>query len=206
MYRIMKPLNYNSQKRYPLIVGLPYTCADDNERKIAVCDPAQWLSEEKNRARYPAFTFVPRCPKGAGWGGVPNNPSVEKLALEAITALIKQPVIDKKTVYVTGISRGGYGSWHFIGTRPDLFAAAIPICGGDDPLLGKNMVDVAVWAFHGAKDRNVPVAGSRDLIASIQKAGGHPRYTEFSDREHGIWDLVKTTPGLLDWLFAQKQK
>jgi dipeptidyl aminopeptidase/acylaminoacyl peptidase len=48
------------------------------------------------------------------------------------------------------------------------------------------MVDVAVWAFHGAKDRNVPVAGSRDLIASIRKARGYPRYTEFPDREHGI--------------------
>jgi predicted peptidase len=107
---------------------------------------------------------------------------------------------------VTGVSRGGYGSWQFIGTRPDLFAAAVPVCGGGDPTLGKNMVNVAVWAFHGAKDKNVPVSGSRDFIAAIKRSGGNPRYTEFPDLEHAIYANVKTIPGLLDWLFAQKRK
>lgn len=206
MYRLMKPLNYDPKKDYPMVVCLPYACAEDNVRQIWGCPPAQWLSQEENRKKYPAFLFVPRCPKGTGWGAVANTPSIEKLALEAIASLVKEPQIDEKRVYVTGISRGGYGSWHFIGTHPELFAAAVPICGGDEPVLGKKMVDVAVWAFHGAKDRNVPVTGSRDLIASIRNSGGNPRYTEFPDLEHDIWEKVKATPGLLDWLFNQKQK
>jgi hypothetical protein len=206
LYRFMKPLNYDPNAKYPLVVCLPFFCADDNERQILWNGPAEWLSEKENRSKYPAFIFVPRCPRGAGWGGIPNNPSIEKLALEAIASLAKQPGIDPKRIYVTGVSRGGYGSWQFIGTRPDLFAAAVPVCGGGDPTLGKNMVNVAVWAFHGAKDKNVPVSGSRDFIAAIKRSGGNPRYTEFPDLEHAIYANVKTIPGLLDWLFAQKRK
>lgn len=204
-YRLLKPLDFDPENNYPLVVCLPYSCADDNIRQISTSPPALWLSEPENRKKYPAFLFVPRCPKGTGWGGVPGNPSVDSLALDAIEAVMKEPGIDKKRVYVSGVSRGGYGSWHFIGTRPDLFAAAVPVCGGDNPALGKNMVHVAVWAFHGAKDRNVPVGGSRDIIAAMKKSGGKPKYTEYPEGGHNIWEDVQKTPGLLDWLFAQKQ-
>jgi dipeptidyl aminopeptidase/acylaminoacyl peptidase len=68
------------------------------------------------------------------------------------------------------------------------------------------MINVAVWAFHGAKDKNVPVSGSRDIVAAMKRSGGHPRYTEFPSLAHSIYDKVKATPGLLDWMFAQKQK
>ena len=85
-----------------------------------------------------------------------------------------------------------------------MFAAAIPVCGGGDPKLARNIVDVPVWAFHGEKDRSVPVKLTREMIDAIKNAGGHPRYTEFPDAGHNIWDEVKNTPGLLEWLFAQK--
>ena len=63
-----------------------------------------------------------------------------------------------------------------------------------------------VWAFHGAKDKNVPVSGSRDIISAIQKAGGHPKYTEYPNEAHNIWNNVIETPGLWAWLFAQKKE
>ncbi|MBA4055232.1 MAG: peptidase, partial [Marivirga sp.] len=110
-----------------------------------------------------------------------------------------------KRRYVTGISRGGYGSWHFICTRPDMFAAAIPVCGGGDPSRASNIVDVSVWAFHGAKDKNVPVDGSRHMIEAIKKAGGSPQYTEYENEAHNIWHRVSETPGLWDWLFEQQR-
>jgi len=86
-----------------------------------------------------------------------------------------------------------------------MFAAAIPISGGGNPALAQNIVDIPVWAFHGRKDRNVPVSGSRDIIQAIKNAGGDPRYTEYPDERHDIWEKVTNTPGLLDWLFAQKR-
>ena len=89
--------------------------------------------------------------------------------------------------------------------NPDLFAAAVPVCGGGNPQLASTITDVDVWAFHGEKDRNVPVENSRSMIDAIKKSGGSPKYTEFSDAGHNIWDQVMNTPGLLDWLFAQEK-
>jgi predicted peptidase len=128
------------------------------------------------------------------------------LVVEAIYALEQQYAIDEKRRYLGGISGGGFGSWYFIGSRPEMFAAAIPICGGGDPSLAPNMVDVAIWAFYGEKDRLAPVRGSRDMIEAIKKAGGNPRYTEYPETGHNIGYLVINTPGLLDWLFAQERE
>jgi hypothetical protein len=206
-YRLLKPLNYDPKQRYPLVVSLPYggQPGTDTIRQLEGAAAAEILSADVNRQKYPAFIFVPNCPAGSGWGGIPNYPSVDTLVYKAITALDTAFSIDEKRRYVTGISRGGYGSWHFICTRPDLFAAAIPVCGGEDPALASKIVNVAVWAFHGAKDQNVPVSESRGMIEGMKKAGLQPKYTEFAGEGHNIWYQVSITPGLWDWLFAQKR-
>lgn len=205
LYRIMKPLHYDPRRRYPLVVGLPYSCWSDNTRQIDACPMAKWLATAENRRNYAAFVFVPRCPPHTGWGGVPNTPSVAPLAIEAIVSLDREFSIDAQRRYVSGVSRGGYGSWHLIGTHPALFAAAIPVCGEGDLSQAPGMAGISVWAFHGAKDMNVPVSGSREMVNALQKAGGTPRYTEYPQAAHGIWEEVVKTPGLLDWLFAQKR-
>ncbi|MEZ2335663.1 dienelactone hydrolase family protein [Mucilaginibacter sp. RCC_168] len=206
-YHLLKPLNFDPAKKYPLVVSLPYggQPATDKIRQMEGAVAAEVLSTDINRANYPAFLFIPNCPPGSGWGGIPNYPSVDSLVYEAISSLDKEPGIDVKRRYVTGLSRGGYGAWHFICTRPDMFAAAIPVAGGEDPKLASRIVNIPVWAFHGANDKNVPVSGSRDMINAIKKAGGNPKYTEFPNDGHNIWDRVNNTPGLWDWLFAQKR-
>ena len=206
-YHLLKPLNFDSTKKYPLVVSLPYggQPATDKIRQMEGAVAAEVLSTDINRTNYPAFLFIPNCPPGSGWGGIPNYPSVDSLVYEAINSLDKELGIDVKRRYVTGLSRGGYGAWHFICTRPDMFAAAIPVAGGEDPKLASRIVNIPVWAFHGAQDKNVPVGGSRDMIKAIKKAGGNPKYTEFPNEGHNIWYQVSITPGLWDWLFAQKR-
>jgi predicted peptidase len=104
-----------------------------------------------------------------------------------------------------GESLGGYGSWHFVSSQPDMFAAAVPICGGGNPTYAAKIADVPIWAFHGAKDRVVPVEGSRKMIAAIENAGGIPRYTEFANEGHIISESFEKTEGLLDWVFGQER-
>ena len=199
-FQLLKPLDYDPKKKYPLVVCLPYGGGVDG------APPAQFLLQDSMRMKYPSFLFVPFCPSGAGWGGIPNYPTIDTLVFDALHNLEEEfDAIDSKRLYVTGVSRGGYGSWHFICTRPEMFAAAIPVCGGEDPALAKKIVNVSVWAFHGEEDKNVLVKLSRDMIEAIKQAGGNPRYTEFPGAGHDIWNRVKDTPGLLEWLFAQKR-
>lgn len=208
-YRLLAPLNYDSTKSYPLAVclhgggGRGY----DNIIQVEGSMSAQFLSTQSSREKYPAFIFVPQCAPTESWGGgLPLVSAVDTIVFDAISNLEEEFNIDTKRIYVMGESLGGYGSWHFITARPDMFAAAVPICGGGNPALASRITDVPVWAFHGAKDRNVPVSESRGIIDAMKKAGGNPRYTEYPDKAHNIGEEVKATPGLLDWVFEQRRE
>lgn len=206
-YRLLKPLDYDSTKQYPLVVCLHGSSGrgTDNTKQVAASISAQLLSRHENRTKYPAFLLVPQCPHNADWGGITNIQAVDSLVFETISTLEEEFSIDEGRRYVAGISMGGFGTWHLISSRPEVFAAAMPIAGGGNPVLAQNIVDLPIWAFHGAKDRNVLVRGSRDIIQAIKDGGGDPRYIEYPDKAHHIAKNVEDTPGLLDWLFAQQR-
>ncbi|HEX3385760.1 MAG TPA: hypothetical protein VHS53_11250, partial [Mucilaginibacter sp.] len=92
-YILIKPVNYDKQKKYPLVVCLPYGGY--------VAGAAQMLTSATNRYTYPAFIFVPWCPEGEGWGGIPGYPTLESLVYETISTL-HDPGIDIKRRYITG--------------------------------------------------------------------------------------------------------
>ena len=197
-YQFMKPENYDPQKKYPLVLCLHHggTHGTDNISQLGA-DPAPFLSS--NRNKYLAFYLMPQCPQGLGWV------NIDASILGMMKALEDEFEIDETRRYVMGISGGGYGSWHFISAHPEMFAAAIPICGGGDPTLASKIINVPVWAFHGENDDLVPVRFSQEMIDGIKKAGGNPQYTEFPNAGHNIWGQVAATPGLMEWLFAQKR-
>lgn len=162
--------------------------------------------------------FLPFCSKKAGkitpplylyhnatWGGGPYILSMEGLVFEAISALEEEFSINKKRRYIMGASMGGYGTWHFISARPEMFAAAVPVCGGEDPQLIQKAIDVPLWAFHGKPDDLVPVSKTREMIEALKKEGGNPRYTEYPDKGHDLWPKLSHKPELLEWMFAQKR-
>lgn len=206
-YRLMKPLHMGPAKKYPLAVCLHGGggWGTDNIKQVDGSFFAQLLATPENREKYPAFIFVPQCRPDESWGGVLNHKSVDSLVIETIGALEREFPVDESRRYVMGESLGGYGAWYFICTRPEMFAAAIPVCGSGDPALASKATGVQVWAFHGANDRNVPVSGSRNMIKAMKAAGGTPRYNEYPDAAHNIITQVYSTPGLLDWLFSCKQ-
>ena len=76
-YRLLKPLNYDSTKKYPIVISLPYggQPATDTIKQIEGAVMALLLTMDGNRRNYPAFIFIPNCPPGAGWGGIPVYPS-----------------------------------------------------------------------------------------------------------------------------------
>ncbi|GAB3699835.1 hypothetical protein GCM10027592_26270 [Spirosoma flavus] len=206
-YRLLRPEGYDSTQRYPLLVSLHGGAGygTDNIRQLASWE-IQRLTEPGNRKKYPAFILAPQCPHGTSWGGLANLVPRDTIVFDLLNALEREFSIDPNRLYVAGHSLGGYGTWSFIGNRLGVFAAALPLSGAGDPSLAKNMVDIAIWAFHGETDRNVPVEGCRTVIKAIQQAGGHPRYTKFAGVGHYLNPSLDATPGLLEWLFAQRRE
>ena len=97
---------------------------------------------------------------------------------------------------------GGFGAWDLILRNPQLFAAAIPICGGGDPSKAAAIDTMPLWIFHGSADPTVPVSNSREMVAAL-KMNANLKYTEYPDAGHNVWDKAWQEPGIVDWLFAQ---
>lgn len=145
-------------------------------------------------------------PWGAASGTMPENPSgMMSATMELVDDLMANEAIDANRVYVTGMSMGGYGVWDILSRRGDLFAAAMPLCGGGDPAQVAQFKDVSVWAFHGSADGTVPVARTREMVAAMENAGATPRYTEYAGAGHDVWTATYANADALAW-FVQRKK
>ena len=206
-YRLFIPASYDKAKKYPIIIWLHGAggAGTDNLLQIAgdqIPGTRLWTRPE-NQSRNPAFVLVPQSTGGWASASAMQLSDEERLVIEILNALKSEFSIDSKRVYLSGQSNGGFGTWDMISKRPDLFAAAIPLCGGGNTALAQALVSMPIWAFHGEKDDVIPVAETRNMIAAIKRLGGNPRYTEFKGVDHEIWKPAFKEAGLVDWLFAQ---
>ena len=74
---------------------------------------------------------------------------------------------------------GGMGTYDLAIRHPDLFAAAIPICGTVNPArFTPALKQVKFRIFHGDADNVVPVEGSRAAYRALKELGVDVKYTE----------------------------
>lgn len=214
-YRLLKPKNYDASQRYPLVLFLHGAGERGSDNTKQLVHGMADFSSDAVMNKYPAFVVAPQCPDERKWVEVPwtdeehampKEPSVAlRQTFELLEALSKEFSIDADRIYITGLSMGGFGTWDAIQRKPDLFAAAAPVCGGGDTNYAARIKDVPVWAFHGDQDDAVKVRRSRDMIAAIKAAGGQPKYTEYPGVGHDSWTATYRDPELYQWLFAQKR-
>jgi len=124
-----------------------------------------------------------------------------------IKQLIEENPIDAKRLYVTGQSGGGGGTLTLITRRPKVYAAAVPVCPGNQitpQTLAQKIAHMPLWFFHGAIDQVIPAGKSRDRVAALKKAGSKVRYTEYPRMKHNAWDKAYAEPAMVKWLFEQK--
>jgi predicted peptidase len=126
-----------------------------------------------------------------------------KAVLELIDAVQAQYSIDSTRILAVGVSMGGFGTWDVAMRHPNLFAAAMPICGGADPSQAPVLISMPIWTFHGDADDVVPVAGTREMVNALRAAGGAPKYTEYPGGGHGIWGNAFTDAQAMKWLMSQ---
>ena len=167
------------------------------------------LSQQAMQTRFPCIILVPGI-DGARqrWVGAVRVRERHRVVMpelmELLDATVRDHGGDARRVYVTGQSMGGVGAWGLIAAHPERFAAAVPVCGLWNPDDAAKMKAVPVWAFHGADDTAVPVAGSRDMIAALKAAGAEPRYTEYPGVGHSSWPQAYATTEMWEWMFDQR--
>jgi len=151
-YRIMKPINFDPNKNYPVIVSLHGGGGTGSDNLKQLRDWNKVLAEEQRRKSYPSYILAPQ-----------SQGKWDSTHLQNIKDIIKTlPSVDMNRIYILGHSMGGEGTYRIIQSDPDYFAAAAPSAGSglarsEDFIDASIIKDIPIWAFHGDQDKVCPI-------------------------------------------------
>ncbi|WP_455585667.1 carboxylesterase family protein [Bacteroides sp.] len=219
-YRLLRPEKEEPGKKYPLVLFLHGAGERGNDNCQQLKHGGQMFLNPVNREKYPAFVLIPQCPSGAYWAYISRPTSLEPTDMpveqeispisgalkELLDTYIAMPQVDKSRVYIIGLSMGGMGTYDMTIRFPELFAAAVPICGTVNPSRLADAKGVKFRIFHGDADSVVTVEGSRAAYRALKAAGADVEYIEFPGCEHDSWNPAFNYPGFMEWLFSQKKR
>jgi predicted esterase len=231
-YRLFVPDNYDTQKSYPIILTLHGLgeCGTDNEIHIELNHIATCWADSAFQQKHPCFVVSPQCPVSFNW----TTESVKFSVSEIMDSLISNYNIDTNRIYITGLSLGGNGTWDYLISNPDLYAAAIPVCGWHDSSLVKSIKHIPIWNHHGASDPTVNVTNARQMISAYENLNLPVVYTncneficntmsaekkyrlisdevdyiysEYNGVGHNAWDYAYTDTSVLEWLLSKRRR
>lgn len=195
-YVVKYPDNFAENEKYPLIVFLH---GAGGRGKDISCVKSNPFFTETEKFKFKAVVFAPQCYTDS-WFDI-----FEQLG-DFIDFAVEQPYIDKERVYLIGASMGGYATWQMAMTKPEVFAAVVPICGGGMYWNAARLKNMGVWAFHGSEDQVVFCEESKKMVDAINRADGRQAKLTICDGVgHYSWRNAYNCRELFDWLFAQKR-
>lgn len=213
-YRRLYP-DYDTLRKYPLVIFLHGSGERGNDNESQLKWGVMNFATDQNMIKYPAIIIAPQCPEKMGWANFSAKKNSREMLLqpapsksmELLIALIKEIVkklpVDTNRIYITGLSMGGFGTYDAIERYPELFAAAVPVCGGGDVTRASSIAHIPIWIFAGAEDAAVDPLYSLDMVEALSKAGAHPGFTQYPEVGHFSWLGAYSDPLMMEWLFRQ---
>lgn len=219
-YSVYVPRNWTPERAWPVVMFLH----GSGERGLDGLRPTQVGAGTAIRfapERVPAIVVFPQAPPDTRWIGAPAD-----AAMAALSATMHEFHGDPDRVILTGLSLGGFGTWHLALAHPHTFAAIVPVCGGivpngnatsvrqspltvnaSDPyaFTAEQLKHLPVWMFHGSNDDLILPAESRAMHEALKKVGGNVRYTEYEGVNHNSWDRAYSEAELWKWMFEQRR-
>tara|TARA_B110000467_G_scaffold78954_1_gene71350 strand:+ start:1967 stop:2743 length:777 start_codon:yes stop_codon:yes gene_type:complete len=216
-YRILKPLNYNPNEQYPVHLFLHGSGERGNDNSSQLTHGGKLFLKKENREKYNSWVIFPQCSENDRWPSLSsdqwNNSFDNKvskpnkslgLVIRLMDEFIEKKQVDKHRIYVSGLSMGGMGTFEILFRRPNMFAAATPICGNGIPQLAKLYANkVPVWIFHGSDDNVVSPKYSLAMAKAIIEAGGSPKMTLYENTGHGSWNNAFAEKDFLKWIHSK---
>lgn len=204
-YQIYTPAKIESGDNLPVIIFLHGI----SERGTGGFVPTEGAVGKIIRhyfAQVPAIVLLPQCRPGKYW----SDAAMDEMVMRGLAQTVEEFGADTNRVYLIGVSMGGYGVWHYASQYPGKFAALVSICGGSSIKSGDRFSPLArkvgktpAWLFHGADDRIVPAAESREIAAALKANNGRVKYSEYAGVGHNVWLNVLSEKELLPWLLKQ---
>ena len=217
-YLLYLPADYAPSKKYAFILYLHGAGERGNDNTAQIKYNGELAERIINDEKLSSECIIaaPQCPEEMQWVNTPwaegsySLKDVEaslpmQTADELLDSILNKYSIDKSRIYISGISMGGFGTWNMLMRRPEIFAAAVPVCGGADPSMAAAVKSIPIRTFHSTGDPVVPVSGTREMTAAVKAAGGNIEYKEYPSDSHNCWTDAFHEPDLTDWLFSQKK-
>jgi predicted peptidase len=204
-YLLYLPGGYGQdlQKQWPLVLYLHGSDVwGNNPGDLSASGLPRLLTSTLD---FPAIVLSPQALEDVVWWGT---------ELDLVRALLDhaqaQYAVDKKRVYLTGPSMGGFGAWAMALQQPQRFAAVVPIAGGWDSerdVVPRNICAVKavpIWVFHGAQDDIVLPKKAQLMVDALKKCGAEVRFTVYPDANHReSFKRAYDDPELYAWMFEQ---
>ena len=213
-YRQLYP-DSDTLRKYPLVIFLHGSGERGNDNEAQLKWGVMNFATDQNMMLHPALVIAPQCPALASWSNFSREKNSTEMHLQStptkpmelliglIHQLIKTMPVDSNRIYITGLSMGGYGTYDAIERYPNLFAAAVPVCGGGDASKAPSIARIPIWIVHGAEDPAVNPLYSLDMLQALTKAGAHPGFTQYPEVGHFSWLGAYSDPLIMEWLFRQ---
>lgn len=221
-YQVYVPADFRSQKTWPVILFL-HGSGERGTDGLLQTQVGLPSAIRQNSSRFPFIVVIPQCSPNLTW----SSPDMRSLTLQALDRTMKEFHGDRRRIYLSGLSMGGFGTWELALAQPGRFAALVPICSGVRPLsdwpdlrvdipgdpknsdpyaeVARRIGKTPVWMFHGDADDAVPVEESRHMAAALKASGADFKYTEYPGVGHNSWDKAYAEPELVFWLLSKSK-
>lgn len=190
-YLLRFPEDFDRSQKYPLIIYLHG--AGSRRTSLEHLQSGSLFHMAEQTKDFPFLVAAPLC-DAETWHSLWEH-------LEHwIDELTADPCVDSSRVYLTGASMGGYATWQLGMSKPEKFAAMVPICGGGMYWNAGRLKEIPIWAFHGALDKTVLPEESLKMVSAVNAAGGNARLTIYPRSAHDAWTDTFSNPELYTWL------
>ena len=193
------PKDFDETKKYPLVFFLHGAGERGDDLDIATRHGYMRYVRQEGK-EYPFICIAPQCPHMKYWGCYTES------LLAFLDYICETLPIDKKRVYLTGLSMGGTGTWMLAMAAPDRFAAIAPICGSGICWHMESIPKIPVYRYNGDCDEIVPISESITMLKAINKNGGNAQLKICYGVEHNAWDYAYTDEKLIEWMLDKKLK
>ena len=186
----------NTDGNLPLIIYLHG--AGSRGTELSQLSHAGPIGELEKGRNIPARMVAPQC-CGDTWF------ELFETLIDFAESTANESGVDKSRIYLTGVSMGAYAAWQLAMTKPDMFAALVPVCGGGMYWNAEHIKDIPLWIFHGIQDDVIFVEEAIRMTEKLRGFGGKVKLTLYDNRCHDSWIQAYATPELYEWLLSQSR-
>jgi len=140
----------------------------------------------------------------------PQNPYPRKfwdtkMLNQLLEEVMQEYRVDTSRIYLTGLSRGGYGAWTMAMEYPDIFAALVTVCGAVPSSYAGWVPKIPIRVFHGADDPVINLEESVDMVNALKRLDHDVKLTVYENTGHDSWVQAYNDPELYRWLMKQQR-